>query len=84
MEKVITVDESGNFKIPSEIERSLDLRKDDKLFVLDGKDFIIIKKMKQPSLSERYITLSNKIAKNFEEKGVNEADVAEAIKWARE
>lgn len=83
MERIITVDESGDFKIPSEIKDSLNLKKDDKLFVFDGKDFIIIRKMKQSSLRERYTKLSNTIAKKFEKKGVSEADVSEAIRWAR-
>ena len=83
MEKIITVDESGDFNIPSEIKNSLDLKKDDKLFVFDGKDFIIIRKMKQPSLSQRYANLSDTIATKFEEKGVKQADVSEAIRWAR-
>jgi bifunctional DNA-binding transcriptional regulator/antitoxin component of YhaV-PrlF toxin-antitoxin module len=83
MERIITVDESGDFKIPSDIKDSLELKKDDKLFVFDGKDYIIIRKMKQSSLSERYTNLSNTVAKKFEKKGVNEADVSEAIRWAR-
>jgi bifunctional DNA-binding transcriptional regulator/antitoxin component of YhaV-PrlF toxin-antitoxin module len=83
MEKIIAVDESGDFKIPSEIKNSLDLKKDDKLFIFNNKDFIIIRKIKQPSLSERFVNLANTMAKKFEDKGVSKKDVVEAIQWAR-
>ena len=84
MERVIKVDKSGNFTIPSEIKESLDFKKDDNLFVFNGKDFIIIRKIKQASLNERFVNLSNTIAKKFQEKGVSEKDVEKAIQWARE
>jgi len=83
MEKIITVDESGDLKIPPEIKDSLDLKKDDKLFIFNSKDFIVIRKIKQPSLSERFINLANTITKRFQEKGVNKTDVVKAIQWAR-
>ena len=83
MEKIITVDKSGDLKIPPEIKDSLDLKKDDKLFIFNSKDFIVIRKIKQPSLSERFINLANTIDKRFQEKGVNKTDVVKAIQWAR-
>ena len=83
MEKIITVDKSGDLKIPPEIKDSLDLKKDDRLFIFNSKDFIVIRKIKQPSLSERFISLANTIAKKFQENRVSKTDVVKAIQWAR-
>jgi bifunctional DNA-binding transcriptional regulator/antitoxin component of YhaV-PrlF toxin-antitoxin module len=83
VEKIIKVDELGDFKIPPEIKDSLNLKKDDKLFVFNSNDLIIIRKIRRPSLSERFINLSNTIARKFREKGVSEKDVTEAIQWTR-
>jgi len=84
MEKIITVDKSGDLKIPLEIKDSFNLKKDDKLFIFKDKDSIIIKKIQRPPLSERFNKLSKTIADKFEKKGISKNDVSEAIQWARE
>jgi len=82
MEKIITVDKSGDLKIPPEIKDSLDLKKMIN-FYFQQQGFHRYKKIKQPSLSERFINLANTIEKRFQEKGVNKTDVVKAIQWAR-
>ena len=83
MEKIITVDNVGDFKIPSEIRTYLKLKKDDKLLISNSKDVIIIRKINQPSLSERFRNLSSTIAKKLQEQGLSEADALKAVQWAR-
>ncbi len=83
METIITIDDSGNLEIPSEIKNALDLQKDDKFIIVNNKDSIIIRKIQRPSLSKRFASLSGIIADKFKEMGISEIDVAEAIQWAR-
>ena len=83
MEKIVTVNRSGNFKIPPEIKDSLSLKKDDKLLVFNDKQSIIIRKISRPSLQERFDELSKKTAAKFRKQGVSKSDVAKAVQWAR-
>ena len=83
MEKIITIDDSGDLVIPSEIKKSFDLQKDDKFIIFKNKDSIIIRKIQRPPLSKRFANLSETIAEKFKKMGVSEIDVAEAIQWAR-
>ena len=83
MEKVVTVDESGDFKIPLEIKDSFNLKKDDKLLVFKDKNSIIIRKIQRPPLKDRFKDLSKSIADRLESKGVSAEAIDEAIQWAR-
>lgn len=83
MKQVIKVDKSGNFKIPRKIKESLKLKKDDNLLVLGNSESIIIKRIKQQSLNERFENLSNKINKKFKDKKISKDDVLKAIEWSR-
>jgi bifunctional DNA-binding transcriptional regulator/antitoxin component of YhaV-PrlF toxin-antitoxin module len=83
MEKIITIDDSGDLIIPMEIKKSLDVQKDDKFLIFKNKDSIIIRKIQRPPLSSRFANLSKTIANKFKEMGVSEIDIAEAIQWAR-
>ena len=84
MDKIITIDKSGDLIIPPEIKKSLDIQKDDKFFVFKNKNSIIIRKIQRPPLSKRFENLSKIVANKFIEMGVSKIDVAEAIQWARE
>tara|TARA_Y100000031_G_scaffold112372_1_gene124078 strand:+ start:52 stop:306 length:255 start_codon:yes stop_codon:yes gene_type:complete len=83
MEQVIKVDKSGNFKIPRKIKESLKLKKNDNLLVLSNSESIIIKRIKQQSLNERFENLSQKIGKKFKDNKIGKDDVLKAIEWSR-
>lgn len=83
MDKIITVDESGDFNIPPEIKNSFNLKKDDKLFIFKNKDSIIIQKIQRPPLKDRFIKISQSVSDKFKEKGISEKDVDEAIQWTK-
>ena len=83
MEQIIKVDKSGNFKIPRKIKDSLRLKKDDNLLVFSSSDSIIIKRITQQPLNERFKSLSDKIGKKFKTKKISKADVSRAIQWSR-
>ena len=83
MEKVITVDESGDLKIPLEIKDSFNLKKDDKLFIIKNKNSIIIRKIQRPPLKDSFKKLSESLADKFKKRGVSQEIVDEAVRWAR-
>jgi len=83
VEKIVTVNRSGNFKIPAEIKDSLSLKKDDKLLVFNDKESIIIKKISRPALQEPFDKLSKKTAAKFRKQDVSKSDVTKAVQWAR-
>jgi hypothetical protein len=83
MDKVLKVNKSGDSRLIEEIKRSLSLKLNDELFLFSGKDYLVIKKIQKPSLSERFKSLSKKVEKRFKKEGLREDVVDEAIKWAR-
>ena len=83
MEQIIKIGKAGEINLPQEILASLDLRREDRIIVTSSTDTIVIKKITAGNLEERFRTLAKQVSRQFEERGVTEADVAEAIAWSR-
>ncbi len=83
MDKLLKIDKTGDSRLLKEIKKSLGLKLDDELFLFRGKDYLVIKKVQRPSLSERFKSLSEKVEERFKKEGLKEDVVVEAIKWAR-
>lgn len=83
MDKLLKLDKVGNSRLINEIKKSLDLKSDDELFLFSGKDYLVIKKMQKPSLSERFKSLSKKIEKRLKKEELGEDVINEAVEWAR-
>ncbi|MFH0730121.1 MAG: hypothetical protein V2B19_27725 [Pseudomonadota bacterium] len=83
MEQVIKIDRAGEIHLPREILATLDLRAEDRLMVTSSADTIVIKKITTGTLGERFRTMAERVSRQFEERGVTQADVAEAVTWSR-
>jgi len=83
MNQIIKADKTGNFKIPRKIKIALKLKKDDNLFVVSSRDSIIIKKVQQQSLKERFEGLSQDVSRKFKKNRVAKDDILKAVEWAR-
>ncbi len=83
MDKLLKLDKTGDSRLLKEIKKSLGLKLNDELILFCGKDYMIIKKILKPSLSERFKNLSKKIEKRFKKEGLEEDVIDEAIKWTR-
>jgi hypothetical protein len=83
MDRPLKLDKAGDSRLLAEIKKSLGLKLDDELFLFSGKDYLVIKKIQRPSLSERFKSLSKKVERRFKKEGLGEDVVGEAIKWAR-
>jgi hypothetical protein len=62
---------------------TLNLSGEDRLMVMSSSDTIVIKKITVGTMGERFRTLAERVSRQFEERGVTEADVAEAVAWSR-
>ncbi len=83
VDKLLRLDKAGDSMLLGEIKKVLDLKFDDELFLFSGKDYLVIKKIQKPSLSERFKSLSKKIEERFKKEDLGEGVVDEAITWAR-
>ena len=83
MEQIIKIGKAGGINLPQEILATLDLRGEDRLMVTSSSDTIVIKKITAGTLGERFRALAERVSRQFEERGVTEADVAESVLWSR-
>ncbi len=83
MDKLLKLDKTGDSRLLEEIKKSLNLKFDDELFIFGGRDYLVIKKIQKPSLSERFKGLSKNVGRRFKKEGLGEEAIDEAIKWAR-
>ncbi len=83
MKQLVKVDKTGNFKIPQSIRNSLKLKKNDTLLIAGTEETIVIKKIKQESLNDRFNALAKKVSATFKARNVSKADIDEAVRWAR-
>ncbi len=83
MDKLLRLDKRGDSRLLEEIKKSLCLKFDDELFLFSGKDYLVIKKIQRPSLSERFKSLSKKVEQRFKKEGLGKDVVDEAVRWAR-
>lgn len=83
MEQIIKIDSAGGINLPRDVVAALDLGAEDRLMVTCGPDTIVIKKVSSGTLEERFRKLSDRAARQFEERHVTESDLAEAVAWSR-
>ena len=62
----------------------MSMKLDDELILFGGKDYLVIKKIQRPSLTERFKNLSRKVELRFKKEGLGEDMVSEAIKISRD
>jgi bifunctional DNA-binding transcriptional regulator/antitoxin component of YhaV-PrlF toxin-antitoxin module len=83
MEQIVKIDSAGGISLPRDVVAALDLREEDRLMVTSGPDAIVIKKVSAGTLEERFRSLADRVARQFEEKKIAKEDVAEAVAWSR-
>lgn len=66
-----------------EIRRHLDLRTGDPLVLIEGQDFVLVKKTASADPVERFDGLASRTRRRFEELQVAPEDIDEAVAWAR-
>lgn len=84
MSNVVTLSAGGAKKLGSEIIRRLHLKVDDPVVIVEGEDFILVKRAVEGNAAERFGALAAKTAQRFEDPEVTAGDVDHAVRCARE
>ena len=71
-------------QVESEIRKHLDLHTEDSVVLVEGEDFLLLKKSHTVPPEERFQQLCAETEKRFRERHVTPEDVDDAIRWARE
>ena len=83
MEQTVKVDSAGSICLPRDVVDALNLSEKDRLLVTSGPDAIVIRKVSSGKLEERFSRLAERVSRQFQERGVSESDVGEAVSWSR-
>ena len=80
MSRVKTV---SSDRVGTEILEHLEIQKDEALVLLEGDDFVLVKRAR-PSPLERFEGLASETRERFQRLQITPEDVEQAVKWARE
>ncbi len=69
-------------QVGAEILEHLAISGEDSLVLIEGDDFVLVKKAR-PTPLERFEALAAETRERFERLGIGEQDVEQAIRWAR-
>ena len=83
MSRVKTVPPEGIENLGPEIRERLALKPGDSLVLIEGEDFVLVKRAGTPP-RERFEVLSAQTRSRFERLGLEPDEVERAIRWARE
>jgi len=75
-EKLLEANKKGELEITG-------VRPLDRFYLITGKDYMLLKKIKEPTPIERFEKLTGEIQAKFNESGIRKAEISRAIKWAR-
>jgi len=75
-EKLLEANKKGELELTG-------VRPLDKYYLITGKDYILLKKVKEPVPLERFEKLAAEIQLKFKEAGIRKSEITKAIKWAR-
>jgi hypothetical protein len=83
MSRVITLVAGESRNLSQEIERHLSVRTGDPLVLIEGHDFVLVKKAASVDPVERFDDLAARTRARFERLDVGPDDMDGAIAWAR-
>lgn len=82
MSRVKTVPPEAIADLGSEIVGHLALKADDSLVLIEGGDFVLVKRAGAPS-RERFDEIASRARNRFERLGLEPDEVEQAVRWAR-
>lgn len=84
MSRVVTLVAGESRNLSQEIERHLSIRSGDPLVLIEGNDFVLVKKASSVvDRVDRFDELAARTRSRFQELGLSLKDVDDAISWAR-
>ncbi|MGD0728729.1 MAG: hypothetical protein ABR981_01500 [Candidatus Micrarchaeaceae archaeon] len=83
-EELVKMSEKGQLVVPRKIRQKEGFKNSDRFIAIGVKDGVLFKKINIPKVKIEFESLSKEIQAHFKKEGITKADVAEAVKWARE
>jgi hypothetical protein len=83
MSDPVAVSTIGPSQLGAEIVRRLRLKEDEPVLLVEGADFVLVKRAPTESPLERFEALAAETHKRAQELGITPEDVEDAIRWAR-
>ncbi|MHB8763740.1 MAG: hypothetical protein ACYDA8_05290 [Deferrisomatales bacterium] len=83
MRDPVAVSTIGPAQLGAEIARRLRLKGDEPVLLVEGSDFVLVKRAPTESPLERFESLAAETHKRAQELGITPEDVEDAIRWAR-
>lgn len=71
-------------RLEAEIFEHLALGSGDALVLIEGTDFVLVKRATAPELVERFERLASETRERFEKLGIEPEEVERAVRWARD
>lgn len=81
--KIFEMEETGKLKIPKSVLEQLPFPPRGRFLILQGKDFITIKKVGRSLPRERFQAVAQEVEKKAKALKINKKVIAEAVAWAR-
>jgi len=82
-EEIVKMSPKGQLVVPKEIREQAGFNPSDRFIAVSVDDGVMFKKI-DFDVEEEYEKLSQQVQQRFEEKGVTEDEVEDAVEWARE
>jgi hypothetical protein len=67
-----------------EIVRRLRLKAEEPVLIIEGEDFVLVKRAPAQSPLERFEALAAETAERFQDRKITPDDVDDAVRWSRE
>ena len=84
MSRVVTLASEEFASLSDKIQRHLGLHSGEALVLIEGDDFVLVKRASSVSLSERFKKLSSETRERFKKLDLGPDEVERAVRWARE
>ncbi len=83
MAEVVSVSSKGQIVIPKEIRDAMGITKGEKFIIVNDRDAILLKRLKDSDLKKRMHKLLDYFSDKFEEEGITKDDIEKEIAQAR-
>ena len=84
MSNTLAVSTIGPSELGAEIVRRLRLKAEEPVLIVEGEDFVLVKRAPSQIPLERFEALADETAERFRERKVTPEDVNAAVRWSRE
>lgn len=83
MTDMVTISSKGQLVIPSNVRKSMAIRKQDKFLLVHDRDTILLKRVHEEKLKTRMKELVGKFRSDIKESGISGKDLEAVIRQAR-